>query len=54
MEIKSQFEDKGHIYNFIYHDGVPEVPTDPNMLDGVHAYCFYNDELVIVGYSNGK
>lgn len=50
MEIKSQFEHKGKTYKFTYHDGAPETPTDPKMLDGVHSYCFYRDKLVVVGH----
>ena len=54
MEIKSQLEHKGIIYNFTYHDGVPEVETDPNMMDGVHSFSFYNDKFVIVGHGNNE
>jgi ADP-ribose pyrophosphatase YjhB (NUDIX family) len=54
MEIKSQLEHKGKIYNFTYHDGVPAVETDPSMMDGVHSFCFYNDKLVIVGHGNDE
>ena len=54
MEIKSQFEYDGKIFNFTYHDGVPTAETDPKMLDGVHAFCFYNNKLVIVGHENGR
>ncbi len=50
MEIKSQFEHRGKIYKVTYNDGIPQTETDPKMLDGVHAYCFYKDKLVIVGH----
>jgi len=50
MEIKSQFENRGKTYNVTYIDGLPDTPTDPKILDGVHAYCFYKDKLVIVGH----
>ncbi len=48
MEIKSQFENKGKNYVATYHEGLPETPTDPKILDGVHSYCFYGDKLVVV------
>lgn len=54
MEIKSQIVHKEKTYQFTYIDGVPAVETDPSMLDGVHAYCFYNDKLVIVGHGNDE
>lgn len=50
MQIKSQFDHRGKTYKVIYTDGVPEVETDPKILDGVHTYCFYRDKLVIVGH----
>jgi 8-oxo-dGTP diphosphatase len=54
MQIKSQLEHKGKTYNFTYNDGVPDVETDPGMLDGVHSFCFFNDKLVIVGHGNDE
>ncbi|OGE35223.1 hypothetical protein A3C32_02765 [Candidatus Daviesbacteria bacterium RIFCSPHIGHO2_02_FULL_41_14] len=48
MEIKSQFENRGKTYKFTYHDRLPETPTDPKILDGVHSFCFYKDQLVVV------
>ncbi|MSU56553.1 MAG: NUDIX hydrolase [Candidatus Taylorbacteria bacterium] len=50
MEIKSQFDHRGKTYKFTYTDGVPEIETNPSILDGVHSYCFYGDKLVIVGH----
>lgn len=50
MQIKSQFNHRGKHYKVVYNDGVPD--TEPNMLDGVNSYCFYNNKLVIV--SHGK
>lgn len=47
MQIHSQFEHKGNMFIVEYSDGTPEY-TDSEMLDGVHAYCFYGDKLVIV------
>jgi ADP-ribose pyrophosphatase YjhB (NUDIX family) len=49
MVIKSKFENRGKTYIFTYHDGYPEK-NDPSMMDGVHAYCFYGDKMVIVGH----
>lgn len=54
MEINSQFEHRGKTYKVKYRDGVPEIPTDPKILDGVHTYCFYKDKLVIVGHEETK
>lgn len=48
MEIKSKFDHRGKTYKVVYKDGVPETETDPKILDGVHAFCFYGDKLVIV------
>jgi ADP-ribose pyrophosphatase YjhB (NUDIX family) len=48
MEIKTQIENGGKTYKVIYQDGLPETPTDPKILDGVHSYCFYKDKLVVV------
>lgn len=53
MEIKSQFEYKGKTYKVTFNDGLPETPTDPKILDGVHTYCFYSDKLVVVGHPDG-
>ena len=50
MEIKSQFDHRGKTYKVTYNDGVPPIETDPNMMDGVHSFSFYNDKLVIVGH----
>ena len=47
MNIKSEFEHRGKTYKVDYTDGIPDY-TDPDMLDGVHAYCFYGDKLIIV------
>ena len=51
MQIKSQFENKGKIYKVVYVDGLPSE-TNPEMLDGVHTFCFCGDKLVIV--NNGE
>lgn len=53
MEIKSQFELGGKTYKVTFNDGLPETPTDPKILDGVHTYCFYGDKLVVVGHPDG-
>ena len=51
MQIKSQYEYKGRIYKVTYNDGVSE---DVVIGGGVHCYCFYNEKLVLVGYSNSN
>jgi len=50
MEIKTQFKHREKIYQVTYKDGIPEIETDSEMLDGVHSLCFYKDKLVIVGH----
>lgn len=54
MSIKSELEYKGKTYVFTYNDGIPSTLTDPMMLDGVHAYCFWGDKLVVVGHGNNE
>ena len=46
MKINSQFEHRGKTYKVEYNDGVPN--EDTKVPEGVHAYCFYDDKLVIV------
>ena len=54
MNIQTQFDHKGKTYKVTYTDGTPLVPTHPAMLDGVHAYCFYGNKLVVVGHGNNE
>ncbi len=54
MQLKSQFELGGKTYKLTFNDGLPETPTDPKILDGVHTYCFYGDKLVLVGHPDGR
>jgi len=54
MQIKSEFNHDGKKYKATYTDGVPEIETDLEMLDGVHSYCFYNNKLVIVWHGKNN
>jgi ADP-ribose pyrophosphatase YjhB (NUDIX family) len=50
MQIKSTLTTKsGQILNTEYNEGVdPTQNLDGKILQGVHAYCFYKDKLVVV------
>lgn len=54
MEIKSTLASKsGEILNVIYNDIDSESDLNGKNIQGVHAYCFYGDKLVLV-YSDEK
>ena len=54
MEIKSKFTNKsGQVLEVIYNDVNSETDLGDRKIQGVHAYCFYQDKLVLV-YSDKK
>ncbi len=54
MEIKSTLTNRsGQVLNVIYKDIDNESEINNKIIKSVHAYCFYNDKLVIV-YSEDK
>ncbi len=49
MQLKTQHTDRlGRTIDFIYSEGDPHVDMDDKVLQGVHAFCFYGDKLVLV------
>lgn len=49
MEIKSTLTNKlGQTLRVIYEEADPLLDLDGKVLQGVHAYCFYKDKLVLV------
>ena len=54
FEIKSTLKNRsGQILNVVYREGNPLEDLDGKILQGVHAYCFFGDKLVVV-YSEAK
>ena len=54
MEIKSTFTNRsGEILQVVYNDIDSEIDLGDKKIQGVHAYCFYKDKLVLV-YSDMK
>ncbi len=54
MEIKSTLTNRsGQVLNVIYKDIDSELDFKDKEISGVHAYCFYEDKLVVV-YSDKK
>lgn len=54
MEIKSTLTNKsGQILEVIYREDNPLNNLDGKVLQAVHAYCFYEDKMVIV-YAESK
>ncbi|MES3004656.1 MAG: NUDIX hydrolase [Patescibacteria group bacterium] len=48
MEIKSQYEYHGRLWNSHYVEGDPNINLNGIKLNGVHCICFYGDKIVIV------
>src|ERR1035437_7275559 len=49
MEIKATHKNRlGHILDVIYREGDPLADLEDKKLQGVHAFCFYNDKMVLV------
>ncbi len=49
MEIKSQLKNSlGEVIDIIYREDNPLDNLEGKILQGVHAYCFYNGKMVIV------
>ncbi len=48
MEIKSTYELPNKSYDIIYRDIDKASELGDRKVSGVHAYCFYNNQLVIV------
>jgi len=49
MEIKSTLTNhSGQVPNVIYREGDPLADLGDQILQGVHAFCFYGDKLVVV------
>jgi ADP-ribose pyrophosphatase YjhB (NUDIX family) len=54
MEIKSTLINRsGEVLDVVYNDISSELDFGDKKIQGVHAYCFYGEKLVLV-YSNGK
>jgi ADP-ribose pyrophosphatase YjhB (NUDIX family) len=54
MEIKSTIKNQsGETLDVIYNDISSELDLGGKKIQGVHAYCFYGDKLVLV-YSDSK
>ena len=54
MEIKSTLTNRsGQVLKVLYRDINSESDIPDKKIKGVHAYCFYNDKLVLV-YSDKK
>lgn len=54
MEIKSTLTNRsGQVLDVVYNDIHGEIDLGDKRIQGVHAYCFYKDKLVLV-YSGGK
>ncbi len=54
MEIQSTLTNRsGQVLNVMYRDVDGESDFKDKKISGVHAYCFYNDKLVVV-YSDSK
>jgi len=54
MEIKSTLTNShGEVLDVIYREEDPLIGLEGKILQGVHAYCFYNGKLVVV-YSDTK
>jgi len=54
MEIKSTLTNRsGQVLNVVYNDINSDLDLGDKKIQGVHAYCFYQDKLVLV-YSEKK
>lgn len=54
MEIKSTLTNRhGQVLGVLYREGDPLENLDGKVLQGVHAYCFYDDKFVVV-YADSK
>ena len=54
MEIKSTLTNRsGQVLNIVYREADPLVDLGDRILQGVHAFCFYGDRLVVV-YAKDK
>jgi len=54
MEIKSTLTNRsGEVLDVVYYDINSELDLSDKKIQGVHAYCFYGDKLVLV-YSESK
>lgn len=49
MQIQSTLTNRsGHTLKVIYFEGDPLVDLDDEILQGVHAFCFWGDKMVLV------
>ena len=49
MEIRSTLTNSlGQVLDVVYKESDPTLDLEGRVLDGVHAYCFYGDKLVVV------
>ena|SRR3989344_7505628 len=49
MEIKSILTNRsGQVLNVVYREGDPLADLGDKILQGIHAFCFYGDRLVVV------
>jgi len=49
MEIKSTLTNRsGQVLNVVYREGDPLADLGDKILQGVHAFCFYENRLVVV------
>ena len=56
MQIKSTLTNKiGQVLDVIYYEGLdPTKNLEGKILQGIHAFCFYNNKLVVVYAENKK
>ena len=54
MQIKSTLTGhSGKVLNYEYYEDIDPVQNlDGKILEGVHAYCFYDNKLVLVKHKN--
>jgi len=51
MELKTTHKDRlGRNLDVVYREGVPFSRLKGKTLQGVHAFCFYNDKMVLVNH----
>src|SRR3989344_7146516 len=54
MQIRSTLTNRsGQKLNVVYQEGDPLLALEGKILQGVHAFCFYGDKMVVV-YSDEK
>lgn len=54
MEIKSQFEANGQIYDVHYSEDEPTTNLNGGRLGGVHSISFFGEKIVVVKSNKGR